>query len=276
VHWHASGVSAYWVNGQAGAGDDGSLQTCPCQDETHTLRATLPDGSEQNASVTIRVSGECVTPETPLGVPSPNTPRNGAELDCRTSQTLVWVPVEAPGGSVRYYVKLEQQIGGNWQSVRGWGPESGKQVEAPVECGGVYRWAVRAEDGSGNVSDWSSWSRFSVAEEEAPPPPEEPSPPPVPSPNTPANGAELGCVAQVSLIWVPVEAPGGSIQYLVKLEREVQGKWQTVAGFGPTNDKRVTANVDCGLRYRWTVRAEDGPGNYSDWAPWQVFTVTLN
>ena len=140
-------------------------------------------------------------------------------------------------------------------------------------CGGVYRWAVRAEDGAGNVSDWSSWSRFSVAKEA--PPPEVPSPPLVPSPNTPGNGMELGCVAQVSLIWVPVEPPGGSIQYYVKLEREVLGEWQTAGSWGPTNDKQVTASVECGYRYRWTVRAEDGPGNFSDWAPWYQFTVTL-
>jgi hypothetical protein len=106
-------------------------------------------------------------------------------------------------------------------------------------------------------------------------PPEEPSPPPAPSPNTPANGAQLGCVAEVSLLWVPLGAPGGSIQYYVKLEREILGEWQTVGGWGPTNDKQVTVEVGCGYRYRWTVRAEDGPGNFSDWAPWHEFTVTL-
>jgi hypothetical protein len=59
VHWHVANVSAYWVNGQAGVGADGSFQTCPCQDETHSLRVQLRDGSEQNLSITIKVAGQC-------------------------------------------------------------------------------------------------------------------------------------------------------------------------------------------------------------------------
>jgi hypothetical protein len=71
VHWHASNVNAYWIDGRPGAGDDGSFQTCPCQDETHTLRAIKRDGSEVNLSVTINVSGQCG--EEPPG-PGPITP----------------------------------------------------------------------------------------------------------------------------------------------------------------------------------------------------------
>jgi hypothetical protein len=59
VYWHVSNVSAYWVNGQAGVGDDGSFETCPCQDETHALRVRLQDGTEQNLTLTIEVSGQC-------------------------------------------------------------------------------------------------------------------------------------------------------------------------------------------------------------------------
>ena len=170
VHWHVSNVQAYWVNGQPGAGDDGSVQTCPCQDETHTLRVVKRDGSEQSQSVTIRVSGQCAAPPpppqdtTPPPVPSPAVPADGLEIDCKSSQTLVWMPVsDDSGGPVVYYVKLERQVSpGNWQSVRGWGPVSGKQVEADVQCGGVYRWRVRAQDGAGNYSNWSSWSQFSI------------------------------------------------------------------------------------------------------------------
>jgi hypothetical protein len=171
IHWHVSNVNAYWVDGQPGAGDDGSSQTCPCQDETHTLRAAKKDGSEQNLSVTIRVSGQCAAPPpppqdtTPPPVPSPAVPANGLEIDCKSSQTLVWIPVnDDSGGPVVYYVKLERQVTpGNWQSVGGWGPVSGKQVDASVQCGLYYRWTVRAQDGAGNYSDWAPWSQFSIS-----------------------------------------------------------------------------------------------------------------
>lgn len=62
LRWHVANVQAYWVDGQAGSGDDGSRQVCPCQDETHTLHVVKSDGSPQDLQVTIHVQGQCVTP----------------------------------------------------------------------------------------------------------------------------------------------------------------------------------------------------------------------
>jgi hypothetical protein len=59
VYWHVSKVRAYWVDGRAGVGDDGNFETCPCQDETHTLRIQRRDGTMQNLKLTIKVSGQC-------------------------------------------------------------------------------------------------------------------------------------------------------------------------------------------------------------------------
>jgi len=70
VHWHVSNVNAYWVDGQPGAGDDGSKLVCPCSSQTYHLRAIKRDGSEANLSVTINVSGQC--PEEASG-PEPIT-----------------------------------------------------------------------------------------------------------------------------------------------------------------------------------------------------------
>jgi len=101
---------------------------------------------------------------TPPPVPTPYVPTDGLVIDCPATekQTLVWLPVTDPSGVV-YYVKLERQVTATvWDSVRGWGPLEGKQVEADVQCGGIYRWAVRAEDGAGNISEWSEWFTFSI------------------------------------------------------------------------------------------------------------------
>lgn len=84
-------------------------------------------------------------------------------LSCRASQTLVWEPVSDPSGISGYYVKLEQEVTeGNWQSVGGWGPVTGEQVDVSVQCGGSYRWMVRAQDGAGNYSDWSGLAYFGI------------------------------------------------------------------------------------------------------------------
>jgi hypothetical protein len=116
------------------------------------------------------------------------------------------------------------------------------------------------------------------------PPPAEPPPPvadtqapPAPAPAVPANGLELACRATQTLAWLPVDDPSGISGYYVKLEMEVKaGEWQAVAGYGPIPDKQVGVNVDCGVRYRWMVRAQDGVGNLSNWSAPSTFSIVLN
>jgi hypothetical protein len=97
-------------------------------------------------------------------VPSPDEPADGEAVGCPASgkQKLEWTPVDDPSGVV-YYVKLEQQVTTTeWNSIAGWGPVSGTQVEADVTCGGIYRWTVRAADGVGNTSVWAPYANFGV------------------------------------------------------------------------------------------------------------------
>jgi len=68
IHWHVVGVKAYWVDGQPGAGDDGSRQVCPCQTETHTLHVVKLDDSQQDFQLTVQVRGRCVTPTPTLAI----------------------------------------------------------------------------------------------------------------------------------------------------------------------------------------------------------------
>jgi hypothetical protein len=125
------------------------------------LHVEAPSGKVDKS---LRINVTAPPDTTPPPVPSPAVPADGLEIDCKSSQTLVWVPVsDDSGGSVVYYVKLERQVSpGNWESVRGWGPVSGKQVDASVECGIQYRWTLRAQDGAGNFSQWAPWSHFSI------------------------------------------------------------------------------------------------------------------
>ncbi len=157
----------------------GSYQDCLCSTQKFTLRVVDLDGTEKSYPVTINVSGSCTTevpPEqeeeqpapvvdkTPPSVPVPAVPANGLTVPCKTSQTLVWQPSkDDASGIAGYYVKLEIQVKkGSWQSAGGYGPLTTKQVNVNVQCGGIYRWMVRAQDGAGNVSAWSSPSTFSV------------------------------------------------------------------------------------------------------------------
>jgi hypothetical protein len=169
IHWHVENAARV-IFGGVDQPFDGSYKDCMCQSQRYPLTVVQLDASQVSQTVDIAVNGICVTPTipppqqdtTPPPVPSPAVPANGLALSCRASQTLVWMPVNDASG-VRYYVKLELQAKQNeWQSAGGYGPITGKQVDVNVQCGGIYRWRVRAEDGAGNVSDWSAPSGFSI------------------------------------------------------------------------------------------------------------------
>jgi hypothetical protein len=96
-------------------------------------------------------------------IPVPAAPANGAVLPCTSTATLSWSGVSDPSGIAGYYVKLEKQVTvDNWQSAGGWGPLSGTSQDVSINCGLIYRWMVRSEDGAGNYSGWSSPSQFSI------------------------------------------------------------------------------------------------------------------
>lgn len=101
--------------------------------------------------------------------------------------------------------------------------------------------------------------------------------PPVPTPMVPADGLVLDCRSTQNLAWLPVDDPSGIAGYYVKLETEVTaGNWISAAGYGPVTDKQVEIDVDCGVFYRWSVRAQDGAGNFSDFSAQSYFSVSLD
>jgi hypothetical protein len=73
-----------------------------------------------------------------------------------------------------------------------------------------------------------------------------------------------------------VSDKSGITGYYIKRELEVQqGQWQTAGGWGPVSGEELRVNVDCGVHYRWMVRAQDGAGNYSGWSSWLEFSIPL-
>ena len=147
----------------------GKEQVCLCESATYPLTATLLDGTTAKSYVNIEVVGVCETPvpsdTTPPPVPSQAVPSDGQAIACKSSQTLVWLPVTDPSGIEEYQVQAQRSSDQtNWETASG-SPVNGisdKKTTIPVECGWYYRWKVRAIDGKGNVGSWSGWSRFSI------------------------------------------------------------------------------------------------------------------
>ena len=159
LHWDVEYATAVYLNG-GGVVGHGSQKVCPANTTTYDLHVEAPGGNIDRR-VTVEVTGPDDT--TPPPVPSPVVPSDGLQIDCESSQTLAWMPVTDPSSPVAYYIKLERQVSpGEWETVQGWGPVSGKQIETKVDCGLYYRWAVRAQDAAGNDSSWSALSHFSI------------------------------------------------------------------------------------------------------------------
>jgi len=164
VRWETANVQAVFYNGQ-GVPGVGSEQTCPCAAETHTLDVLLRDGAHDVRTLTIQVTGSCVTPTPDVQAPPAPAllePVGNARLSCTSVATLSWEPVSDPSGIAGYYVRLEEMVISRKPESWEWGPIGGTQYEVAVVCGMSYRWSVRAEDGAGNYGPWSEWAVFRV------------------------------------------------------------------------------------------------------------------
>lgn len=100
--------------------------------------------------------------------------------------------------------------------------------------------------------------------------------PPVPVPQVPAEGLVIACRSTQTLAWLPVTDPSGIAGYDVRLQHQVSaGVWEDDQAWDQVADKQVTVGVECGLFYRYRVRAKDGAGNYSVWSAWRHFSLEL-
>jgi len=162
LSWAVEGViSAVYLDG-GGVEDHDSSVECPHATTSYTLRAVGP-GGETTGDATVNVTEpSSPTPDT-QGPPAPGgmSPTGAEEQGCG-AVTLGWNPVSDPSGINTYYVKVEK-VTGTYKSGAWTTSDTELTIAAAwLECGHGYRWAVRAEDGAGNVGPWSTWGTFTV------------------------------------------------------------------------------------------------------------------
>ncbi|HHS96472.1 MAG TPA: hypothetical protein ENK08_01010 [Chloroflexi bacterium] len=151
----------------------GSHQTCPCAPETHTLEVVLRDGTHDVRTLTINVTGSCVTPTpTPDTVPPPvpkpigpgTTDPNNPERLYSCPVTLRWNPVSDPSGVVYNVHLIRRTASGGWEAVHSWYGLTTTEVEVSGDlCGyALFGWNVQAEDGARNRSEQSQYLYFEI------------------------------------------------------------------------------------------------------------------
>jgi hypothetical protein len=108
--------------------------------------------------------------------------------------------------------------------------------------------------------------------------PEDNTAPPAPSQVSPIGGPTLPCASQAILDWNAVTDPSGIDEYRVQVEQEITiDNWQSIPGSPFTNlsATELSIPVDCGIKYRWRVRAVDNAGNLGPFSAWALFGINL-
>ena len=150
----------------------GSRVVAPGTTTTYTLTARCGSNTQtRQTTVTVLPIIQIVTPTitptrtrtptpvdtTPPPIPNPQDPTGGESVSCSGATgtaTLKWSSVSDPSG-VTYYVKWNRA----GQPASGW-DGTGTQHSISISCGYQYSWQVRACDGAGNCSNWSSSATF--------------------------------------------------------------------------------------------------------------------
>lgn len=162
--------------------------------------------------------------------------------------------------------------------------KEGSQIGVQGQSQDGYWWVVDSPGTGGTCWIWEelvtlSNDTCSVAVIDTPPtpqPPQDLTAPPVPSPQVPSNGLSLSCRSYQELVWLPVDDESGIAGYYIRMEKETSpGNWTSVNQWGPIQGKKQQVPVECGLKYRWSVRAEDEAGNFSSWSANSTFIVNL-
>ena len=125
---------------------------------------------------------------------------------------------------------------------------------------GNYYWRVRTLDNSGNYSDWTTGSSFTVD---------------VTAPSVPANLTRTVTGNSVALDWADAaDATSGVKQYEVQLDKHADFSSPEYS-LSPVASTATISNLTDGTFY-WRVRTQDNVGNYSDWTSGSNFVSDVD
>lgn len=152
LRWQVRNVAGYFIDGIAGAGDDGEREVCdPVGTNTHTLRIQRQDGTTQDFIVTITVR--------PSNMPRPSldSPNDDEEFENGDEVDFDWSSVGAPG-TVTYNLEVQYRDNGewkNWRTINGLNKSEFELDDFPDDKSGRWRvWATSSELGDSERTEW--------------------------------------------------------------------------------------------------------------------------
>ncbi len=259
----------------------------PTSTPTSTVTPTVTPTNTPTSTITPTATP--TTTPTPKDYPAPVliAPEDKAEIAPGAYANLWWawdgVLAADEYFDVRFWQKGEPHNGVAWTKQGFYGVKG--------EAGKTYYWAIAVIRGQGGriieqLSPESKahrliWPSLTPTPTSTSTPTLTPTPTAtpdtyvaVPQPTVPSDGQQLSCRSPVTLIWESVSDPSGIAGYYGKLWAEVdEGYWLAADSWGPVSGNQVDVDVICWPNYRWTVRAQDGAGNWSDWSEWSYFSI---
>lgn len=208
----------------------------------------------------------------PPPVPDLLTPENDSMAD--TLATFRWSVVTDPSG-VTYDLQVARDASFSAlvlskeelsQTSYQLGPSEKLELSKKVN---PYYWRVRAKDGAGNESDWTSPNSFYT---------EDSTPPPVSLPLMPENGSQGN--GKILFDWSEVSDPSG-VTYTLQVARDAAFTRIVVLKEGldkseyrlTDTEKLSQSTGDPPNPYYWRVSASDGAQNESAWSNINIFYV---
>ncbi|MCR4406696.1 MAG: hypothetical protein NUW24_07220 [Anaerolineae bacterium] len=255
----------------------GSQQVCGlCAPQTYNLEVVWPDGTRDARTLTVNVTGSCVTPTaTPTQTPTP-TAFPQATINFWADATMI------PAGTcttIHWQTANVRAVYFNGQGVAG----EGTYQACPNTTCEIYTLDVVLQDGSHDIRTLTICLTVSPPPS-ATPPPQDTTPPPAPASlkpgsTDPAHPQDLDSCSPVVLRWQPVTDRGGSgLQgYRVSLQRNNNGQWQSIEPYFIIYETGVdvTQWLEAGWDYRWNVWAIDNAGNDGAPSAWRYFGCPL-
>jgi hypothetical protein len=209
---------------------------------------------------------------TPPALPLLLSPQSDSQADVRPA--FSWSAVTDPSG-VTYTLQVARDAGFSSLVLMKQGLDASNYQAAPAEELELskrttpYYWRVKASDGAGNESGWSSPGTFYTQDS---------TPPPAPTALRPGQGSQQG--SETFFDWTDTADPSG-VTYTLQVAQDSAFSRVLVVKEGlktseyklSKQEKLSSSTANTPDTYYWRVKASDGAGNESNWSTSNEFQV---
>ena len=190
---------------------------------------------------------------------APTVPSTLSRTVNGSSVALDWADATDATSGVKQY-EFQVDNNSNFSSNEKSGNTATSNTNATGLTDGSYYWRVRTVDNSGNYSNWTTGSSFTVD---------------ITAPTAPSTLTRNVTGNSIALDWADAtDATSGVKQYELQVDNNSDFLSNEKSGTAVVSNASVSSITDG--NYYWRVRTVDNFGNYSGWSQGSSFTVDIS